>query len=65
MTEGIADKGSPNYDAVVAAKYGYFGAFWWARSIAYMGGWLYFTIKLRKNSIAADSVLMILITGKM
>jgi hypothetical protein len=56
MTEGIADKGSPNYDAVVAAKYGYFGAFWWARSIAYMGGWLYFTIKLRKNSIAADSV---------
>jgi hypothetical protein len=56
MSPGIADVGSPNYDAVVAAKIGYFGWFWWVRTLLYMVGWLYFTNKLRKNSIAADAV---------
>jgi len=56
MTPGIADVTSPNYDAVVAGKIGYFGWFWWVRTLLYMAGWLFFTNKLRKNSIAADAV---------
>lgn len=56
MVEGIADPASPNYDPVIAAKIGYFGPFWWIRTILYMIGWLWFTFKLRKNSIAADKL---------
>src|ERR1700741_1121713 len=43
-------------DAIVAAKMGYFGWFWWLRTILYMAGWLYFTYKLRKTSVDADLV---------
>ena len=57
MAEGIADKGSENYDAIIAAKMGYFGWFWWLRSILYMVGWLFFTWKLRKNSMEADNAI--------
>ena len=56
MTEGIADTTSPNYDAVIAGKIGYFGAFWWIRTILYMVAWVFFTWKLRQNSIDADAV---------
>ncbi|MGZ3866784.1 MAG: quinol:cytochrome C oxidoreductase [Bacteroidia bacterium] len=56
MADGIADPNSPNYDAVIAGKIGYFGAFWWVRTILYMAGWLWFTFKLRKNSIEADKL---------
>ncbi len=56
MTEGIADTASPNYDAVIAGKIGYFGAFWWIRTILYMVAWVFFTWKLRKNSLDADSL---------
>lgn len=56
MAPGIADPTSPNYDAVIAAKIGYFGGFWWIRTILYMVGWLWFTFKLRKNSLEADKL---------
>jgi hypothetical protein len=46
MTEGIATEGSENYDAVIAAKIGYFGVFWWIRTILYMVAWVLFTWKL-------------------
>src|SRR6476620_1995033 len=38
MTPGIADPASPNYDEVIAGKIGYFGPFWWVRSLLYMVG---------------------------
>ena len=41
-------------DPAIQAKMGYFGVFWWIRSIAYMAAWLYFTWKLRKNSMDAE-----------
>ena len=56
MTEGIADTASPNYDAVIAGKIGYFGAFWWIRTVLYMVAWVFFTWKLRKNSLDADAI---------
>lgn len=56
MVEGIADPSSPNYDPVIAGKIGYFGVFWWIRTILYMVGWVWFTFKLRSNSINADKL---------
>ncbi len=56
MTPGIATEGDPNYDAVIAAKIGYFGVFWWIRTILYIVAWLMFTWKLRKNSLEADNL---------
>ncbi len=56
MAPGISDPSSPNYDEVIAAKSGYFGWFWWTRTILYMIGWLWFTMKLRKNSLEADKL---------
>lgn len=44
-----------NHDPALKAKAGYFGVFWWVRTILYMVGWLYFTNKLRKNSVEADN----------
>lgn len=56
MAPGVATEGHENYDAVIAAKSGYFGAFWWIRTILYMVAWVMFTWKLRKNSMDADTV---------
>ncbi|MFO0433935.1 MAG: quinol:cytochrome C oxidoreductase, partial [Sphingobacteriaceae bacterium] len=56
MAPGIADPTSEHYDAVIAAKIGYFGTFWWIRTVLYMVGWLWFTMKLRKNSLDADKL---------
>jgi hypothetical protein len=56
MTPGIGTEGDPNYDVVIAGKIGYFGAFWWIRTILYMVAWIMFTWKLRKNSIEADQL---------
>lgn len=56
MASGIADPGSENYDKVIAGKMGYFGWFWWTRTILYMVGWYWFTMKLRNNSIEADKL---------
>ncbi len=43
------------HDPIVAAKMGYFGIFWWVRTILYIFGWLWFTHKLRTNSLEADT----------
>lgn len=44
------------HDAIVAGKMGYFGSFWWIRTVIYMIAWVWFTMKLRKNSIEADKL---------
>jgi hypothetical protein len=56
MVTGVATPGHENYDAVIAAKIGYFGWFWWLRTILYIVGWYWFTMKLRKNSLEADKL---------
>jgi hypothetical protein len=56
MAEGVSDINSPNYDAVIAGKSGYFGVFWWVRTILYMVAWVLFAWKLRKNSSDADAL---------
>jgi len=56
MTPGIADPANANFDSVIAEKIGYFGWFWWLRTILYMVSWYWFTMKLRNNSIAADKL---------
>lgn len=60
MADGISDPASANYDKVIAGKIGYFGEgrhmFWWIRTMLYMSAWVFFTWKLRKNSIEADSL---------
>jgi len=49
------DKNEMMNEPSLKAKMGYFGAFWWIRTILYMVGWIYFTYKLRKNSVDADN----------
>lgn len=44
------------HDKIIAGKIGYFGIFWWVRTILYMIGWVWFTMKLRKNSLEADKL---------
>lgn len=56
MAEGVDDVASPNYDKVIAGKIGYFGVFWWIRTILYMVAWVLFSWKLRKNSSDADEL---------
>lgn len=56
MEEGVATPGSKNYDEIIANKIGYFGVFWWVRTVLYIVGWLWFTLKLRKNSVDADKL---------
>ena len=56
MAEGVSDVNSPNYDAVIAGKSGYFGIFWWVRTVLYMVAWVLFAYKLRKNSSDADAL---------
>lgn len=56
MLKGVADESSEHYDKIIAGKIGYFGVFWWVRTILYMVGWLWFTMKLRRNSLDADKL---------
>jgi len=56
MAPGVSDPTSANYDEVIAGKAGYFGAWWWIRTVLYMIAWVWFTMKLRKNSIDADKL---------
>lgn len=49
------DPAAVEADPVIKAKSGYFGIFWWVRTILYMVAWLWFTMKLRKNSLDADN----------
>lgn len=56
MADGIATPGHENYDEIIANKIGYFGWFWWLRTILYIIGWWWFTMKLNKNSDDADKL---------
>ncbi|HEX7412945.1 MAG TPA: quinol:cytochrome C oxidoreductase, partial [Bacteroidia bacterium] len=49
------DKEVVAHDKLIQNKMGYFGWFWWLRTILYMIAWLFFTNKLRKNSLDADN----------
>lgn len=50
------DPSVAEHDPIVAGKMGYFGSFWWVRTVLYMIGWVWFTMKLRKNSLDADKL---------
>ncbi|WP_235726949.1 quinol:cytochrome C oxidoreductase [Hymenobacter siberiensis] len=53
--EGIMDKGSPNYDAIIAGKSGFLNLpFYLIRTIIYIGIWAYFSWKLRRLSLQED-----------
>lgn len=56
MIKGVADEGSEHYDKIIAGKIGYFGVFWWVRTILYMAGWIWFTRRLVMNSRNADKL---------
>lgn len=50
------DPAAAEHDPIIAGKMGYFGAFWWIRTVLYMIAWIWFTFKLRKNSLEADKL---------
>jgi hypothetical protein len=50
------DASHAEHDPIIAGKMGYFGAFWWIRTLLYMLAWVWFSWKLRKNSIEADKL---------
>lgn len=50
------DPEAAKHDEIIAGKMGYFGGFWWVRTLLYMIGWVWFTLKLRKNSLEADKL---------
>lgn len=50
------DPTAAEHDPIIAGKMGYFGAFWWIRTVLYMIAWIWFTFKLRKNSLEADKL---------
>ncbi|MBF9238199.1 quinol:cytochrome C oxidoreductase [Hymenobacter sp. BT683] len=55
--EGIMDKGSANYDAIIAGKSGFLNLpFYLIRTIVYLGIWAYFSWKLRQLSLAEDQL---------
>jgi len=52
---GIMDKGSENYDAIIAGKSGFLNLpFYVIRMLIYLGIWIYFSMRLRKLSLAED-----------
>ncbi|HEX8349464.1 MAG TPA: quinol:cytochrome C oxidoreductase, partial [Hymenobacter sp.] len=53
--DGIMDKGSPNYDAIIAGKSGFLNTpFYLIRTIVYLAIWAYFSFKLRQLSLTED-----------
>ena len=53
--DGIMDKGSPNYDAVIAGKSGFLNMpFYLIRTIIYISIWAFFSWKLRQLSLQED-----------
>ncbi|MBR7208583.1 hypothetical protein [Hymenobacter negativus] len=53
--EGIMDKNSPNYDAIIAGKSGFLNLpFYLIRTIVYLAIWAYFSWKLRQLSLQED-----------
>ena len=55
--EGIMDKGSPNYDAIIAGKSGFLNLpFYLIRTVVYLSIWAFFSWKLRQLSLQEDLV---------
>ena len=55
--EGIMEKGSPNYDAIIAGKSGFLNLpFYLIRTLIYLGIWAFFSWKLRQLSLAEDQL---------
>ena len=55
--EGIMDKGSPNYDAIIAGKSGFLNLpFYLIRTVVYLTIWAFFSWKLRQLSLQEDLV---------
>ena len=53
--EGIMEKGSPNYDKIIAGKSGFLNLpFYLIRTVVYLGIWAFFSWKLRQLSLAED-----------
>ncbi|GAC1373762.1 MAG: hypothetical protein NVS3B25_19800 [Hymenobacter sp.] len=53
--EGIMDKSSPNYDAIIAGKSGFLNLpFYLIRTIVYLSIWAFFSYKLRQLSLTED-----------
>ncbi|MEM9022975.1 MAG: quinol:cytochrome C oxidoreductase [Bacteroidota bacterium] len=57
MAEGVMEEGHEHYDAIIAHKEPYLNqAFFWIRTIAYLGIWGYFTYYFRKRSLERDRI---------
>jgi hypothetical protein len=55
MVKGITDKGSANYDEIIAGKSGYLNfAFWISRAAIFLLGWNLYRYISRKNCLAQD-----------
>ncbi len=55
MAKGITQKGSPNYDAMIAGKSGYLNfAFWISRAAIFLLGWNLYRYISRKNCLSQD-----------
>jgi hypothetical protein len=50
------DPEAAKHDELIAGKMGYFGWFWWTRTLLYMIAWVWFTLRLRRNSLEADKL---------
>ncbi|MCH8553667.1 MAG: quinol:cytochrome C oxidoreductase [Schleiferiaceae bacterium] len=56
MEPGIMDKGSDNYDAIIAGKQAYLNfGFFVFRSLVYVAGWVWAIKLIRKNSLLEDN----------
>ncbi len=55
MAEGVTEKGSPNYDAIIAGKSGYLNfPFWIIRALLFLTVWNLYQHYSRKNCLAQD-----------
>lgn len=55
--EGIMDKTSPNYDAIIAGKSGFLNLpFYLIRTVVYLAIWAFFSWKLRQLSLQEDLI---------
>jgi hypothetical protein len=55
MDHSLFDKESPNYDELIAHKEAYLNMpFWWIRTLAYLGVYVWFTMLFRKRSLMED-----------
>jgi hypothetical protein len=55
--EGLYDKGSPEYDAILDGKKGYLNTpFFLVRMVGFVGLWIFFNHIIRKNSLKEDGM---------